>query len=442
MDILKIATWNLCLGLANKRDIVTQTLSNSNISACCVQETEIPMNYPEDILNCNDYNLELEINNLKKRTGIYLRKNVKYLRRKDLEIQNCHIVIIDIFASQTLRLIGVYRSFMPQDSVTPAKLFEIQLGIIGKALTNNCYIMGDFNLDARMEGRPDYDRKVPLNILMNFALEKNLIQIITETTWSRVINGIKKESVLDHVFVANVASVINVSYKPKLFGDHTLVVVDLIVKPLNVVKSTTNRNWSNYNSVNIGNVLSNKLSPANSMFYLSVQEHWNYLENVLINTIDEICPLVTITHKLKSFKMKTPRNISHKINRRKRLLRTDRKNNSKSNHVEIRNLNQAIKKHYASLKIGDVRKACLGVNGNLWKAVKIAKNLVPVDLPDDLNLGGVPVSDVANSFAKHFHDKILLNVNKTNVNANNVYNGKCKLIVQNRNFMLKSDVKE
>ena len=82
----------------------------------------------------------------------------------------------------------IYRSFRPQDSVTPAKLFEIQLGIINKALTNNCYIMGDFNLDARMEGRPDYDRKVPLNILMDFALEKNLIQIITETTWSRVIN--------------------------------------------------------------------------------------------------------------------------------------------------------------------------------------------------------------------------------------------------------------
>ena len=65
-----------------------------------------------------------------------------------------------------------------------------------------------------------------------------------------------------------------------------------------------------------------------------------------------------------------------------------------------------------------------------------------VDLPDDLNLGGVPVTDVANSFAKHFHKKILLNVNKTNVNVDAVYNGKCKLIVQNQNFMLKSDVKE
>ena len=31
---------------------------------------------------------------------------------------------------------------------------------------------------------------------------------------------------------------------------------------------------------------------------------------------------------------------------------------------------------------------------------------------------------------------------KTNVGVNNVYNGKCKLIVQSRNFMTMSDVKE
>ena len=32
--------------------------------------------------------------------------------------------------------------------------------------------MGDFNLDARMESRPDYDRKIPLNIPTNFAPKK------------------------------------------------------------------------------------------------------------------------------------------------------------------------------------------------------------------------------------------------------------------------------
>ena len=50
--------------------------------------------------------------------------------------------------------------------------------------------------------------------------------------------------------------------------------------------------------------------------------------------------------------------------------------------------------------------------------------------------------DVANSFAKHFHEKIKANVNKSRIVPNNVYNGKCKLIVQNRDFMQRSDVLE
>ena len=62
----------------------------------------------------------------------------------------------------------------------------------------------------------------------------------------------------------------------------------------------------------------------------------------------------------------------------------------------------------------------------------------------NLTLVGVPVgpAKVANTFAKHFSDKIRLNVGKTMVNANGVYNGKCKLIVQNRNFITMSDVRE
>ena len=50
------------------------------------------------------------------------------------------------------------------------------------------------------------------------------------------------------------------------------------------------------------------------------------------------------------------------------------------------------------------------------------------------NLGGVrvPACEAANSFAAHFRDKIRLNVMRSKVEANTVYNGKCKLIVQNR----------
>ena len=84
MSQMNIATWNLCLGLPNKKDLVCDYLVKNKINACCLQETEIPMNFPEDVLNCNDYVIELEQNTVKKRVGIYIHKDTKYVRRKDL----------------------------------------------------------------------------------------------------------------------------------------------------------------------------------------------------------------------------------------------------------------------------------------------------------------------------------------------------------------------
>ena len=58
----KLCTWNLCLGLSNKKDIVTSYLKLNNVDVCCLQETEIPDNFPENVLNTGGYNLELELN--------------------------------------------------------------------------------------------------------------------------------------------------------------------------------------------------------------------------------------------------------------------------------------------------------------------------------------------------------------------------------------------
>ena len=65
------------------------------------------------------------------------------------------------------------------------------------------------SLDARMTHRSDYNYKIPLASLTDLALTQNLTQIVTFNTWSRTIKGIKKESLLDHVYVNNFASVNN-----------------------------------------------------------------------------------------------------------------------------------------------------------------------------------------------------------------------------------------
>ena len=68
----KIGTWNLCLGLPNKKDIVTDYLKMNNVSLCCLQETEVQADFSDAVLNTGWYNLELELNDGKRRAGIYI----------------------------------------------------------------------------------------------------------------------------------------------------------------------------------------------------------------------------------------------------------------------------------------------------------------------------------------------------------------------------------
>ena len=96
MTECKIATWNLCLGLSNKKDLIKETLFKENILVCCMQEIDIIKGYPLELLNFPGYNLEIETNDLKSRVGIYISKIIPYKRRIDIEGSNSNIVIVDL----------------------------------------------------------------------------------------------------------------------------------------------------------------------------------------------------------------------------------------------------------------------------------------------------------------------------------------------------------
>ena len=69
---IKIATLNLCLGIRNKKDEVKRLILENQIDILCMQETEIPSNYPVELLTLSGYNYENENNDVKARCGMYL----------------------------------------------------------------------------------------------------------------------------------------------------------------------------------------------------------------------------------------------------------------------------------------------------------------------------------------------------------------------------------
>ena len=96
VENLKVATWNVCLGLKNKKDYVARMIRENDIDVCGIQECEIDKDFPPSVLAFKDYNIEIEENIEKARVCMYIKHNINYKRRKDLEGENLHLVVIDI----------------------------------------------------------------------------------------------------------------------------------------------------------------------------------------------------------------------------------------------------------------------------------------------------------------------------------------------------------
>ena len=52
---MKLASWNLCLGLANKKDLVSKIIKENEIDICAMQEIDIPAGYDTNILSFKGY---------------------------------------------------------------------------------------------------------------------------------------------------------------------------------------------------------------------------------------------------------------------------------------------------------------------------------------------------------------------------------------------------
>jgi len=107
---IHIGSWNCCLGLVNKVDIVQSILKDYKLDVLFIQEAEIRQNTPINLLNTNGYNLELSptYGQQNSRSCCYIKSNLKYKRVKSKEKNSVEVIIIEAFNTH---IIGIYRPF-------------------------------------------------------------------------------------------------------------------------------------------------------------------------------------------------------------------------------------------------------------------------------------------------------------------------------------------
>ena len=187
---LKIGTLNLCLGLPNKKIVIKNIINEEQIDILCLQETELEINLHHNLMSFPGYIYESEMNKTQSRVGCYVKSNISYVRRIDLEGQDSHLIILDIKAKNNKHIINIYRPFNPQNNVRPLEFFKFQIDLIHSAYNYDTILMGDINLDWNKKGNHNYHFKNYFNYMEERMGEQNLIQLVNFPTWSRVVNDV------------------------------------------------------------------------------------------------------------------------------------------------------------------------------------------------------------------------------------------------------------
>jgi exonuclease III len=436
---LKIATWNLCLGLFHKKDYVRTLLYKNNIDILTLQETELSPELQLENLQIKGYSIEVENNNKKRRVAIYIKNSISYKRRVDLEKENLHIIILDVESSPPARIITIYRTFNPQCGCTPRENFRKQLNTISNATTTSTILLGDFNLDENKRHSADYNQRLLFQDLEELIGHHHYDQHVKEATWERVIQDQVKNSILDHIYCTDNTIVGNVLYKDTIYGDHKMVILCTSNERIERDFKIQRRNWRKYSM----DVLIQNLSLVRwGTDVDSIQEMWNSFEQEILTIVDKIAPLEEVGSTIKR---KVSKTLKSKLNRRSYLL-NKRKHRTQQEHEkeELKALNKYIRNYYYEERRMHVRSKIIpGNNKSLWDAVKIARDIEPTPLPAMLTRDGINYDrkTAPEAFSKYFKTKISTLEEGTTIDEE-MWNGEKIINSESINFMTPERVEE
>ena len=333
----------------------------------------------------------------------------------------------------------MYRPFNPPSEITAREFFDKQMCQIKTAYENNSILLGDFNLDWSKKGNHAYAFRKYFEHFDECMSERSCVQLVKFPTWSRIVNNIHRESIIDHVYVQNPCVVHNLRGVKPYFGDHSMVIMEHELKKQD---STTafKRDWKNYSKTNLRDLLS---TVDWNLQGDTVQDCWNDFETKLMCVVDQLVPITEFDNDV-SKPTKVPTGVKNLMNIRKRLLVKYKSTKSPDIKLRIKCLDKKIRSFFHSSKLKNVRRSIIpGNSGSLWKAVKIANDVNHDQLPEIMSINNLEVkkSDRSDVFASFFDKKIRDIIDTVSVNEG-VYNGTRKVNSENKFFMSREDVLE
>ena len=188
-----------------------------------MQESEINKNLDHSLLSFPGFNIETENNTSVSRVAVYVDTRINYVRRGDLEGFDSNLMVMDLMGPNQVRIINVYRSFSPQHYTNQRDKFLYQLQLIKAAMNASTIVLGDFNLDWARRFDASYAYKNYYEDMELHLEEFGLNQIVNKASWTRTINGVVKESIIDHIYLKNPLKISDLCFSWQAYTDHSLI---------------------------------------------------------------------------------------------------------------------------------------------------------------------------------------------------------------------------
>ena len=417
---LKICSLNVCLGLLNKLNYIAQLLNTKNIDLLFLQEAEIQKETDVQLYNIRNYLLEISptLSKGKARTCVYIKNTLNYeiIPNEDVDLE-----IIKVKIQDTM-IIGFYRIFKLISHPTHHAYLTSAIDEFKKTIYQRTIIIGDFNLDALRQHDSNYQSYGLFNLLNNFVMEYSMIRINYEPTWSRIIKDILKESLLDHAYTNDITNVEH-STEQLAISDHKLLCVNINCETNQQKSVTYVRDWSKYSK----DLLKNKLNSINfnELILLDSTSLASVLNQVLGTILDDLCPILRAKSNIDK-SLISPRLIKL-TNKRKSMYKKYKRNKSEMTKKELKGVELKIKTILRDERVKKIRsKIKPNDQSSLWKAVKIAKNISVMDMPQTIlynNRSATTDQEKADIMMECFDSKTKTIVKNTKIN-NTVNNGK------------------